>query len=54
MVPPHGTVPSGKIQLKQLLKLVKFGFVARVTLKLWHKNIVRRQGCRPVVISDLS
>jgi len=38
MVPPHGTTKCGKIHIKQLLTTVKFEFVARVPLKLWHTS----------------
>ena len=36
MVPPHGTAPCRKIYIKQLLKTVKFDFVSRSHLILWH------------------
>jgi len=38
MVPPHGTAECGEKHIKQLLTPVKFEFVARLTLKLWHKG----------------
>ena len=34
VVPPHGTAPSRKIHIKQLLTTVKFDFVARLKLRL--------------------
>jgi len=39
-VPPRGTTQCEEIHIKQLLTPIKFEFVARMNLKLWHANLI--------------